>query len=276
MDTKKIFSERLLKLRENNHYKRQKVADDIGISRASLEYYEKGQRLPDIEILAKIADYYNVSADYLLGRSEAKVLNADIQSIAERTGLSDTALERLSGSFSQKYNDMLNDETMQEVIKEVDGFEENIRSVIRDYSEAANRIIEAYLLDMAVLLAALKKDSSIISSNPAFILESNRGIQAIADKLRVHKNVIFRHLKSLPLPSADDLNALDEKCDMRRYNLIRVCESINDNFDLRKKYLDFDREELLKYLNLTEEKLKELQNEIEKEYHNGKHNKETK
>ena len=38
------FAERLIELRENKGKKRQEVADDINISRASLEYYEKGKR----------------------------------------------------------------------------------------------------------------------------------------------------------------------------------------------------------------------------------------
>lgn len=71
MGVKEIFSERLRQLREESGLNRQKVADDLKISRASLEYYEKAKRVPDIEILHNIAEYYNTSADYLLGRTSA-------------------------------------------------------------------------------------------------------------------------------------------------------------------------------------------------------------
>lgn len=58
-----IFRERLKALR--GEARLQDVAKDIGISRASLGYYENGDRKPDIEILMKLADYYHVSCDYL-------------------------------------------------------------------------------------------------------------------------------------------------------------------------------------------------------------------
>ena len=84
------FAERLIELRENKGKKRQEVADDINISRASLEYYEKGKRNPDIEILEILADYYNVTCDYLI-----KGVKTENVSINEVTGLSDKAIDNL-------------------------------------------------------------------------------------------------------------------------------------------------------------------------------------
>lgn len=63
---KNTFGKRLIELRENKNLSRQKVADDLGISRASLEYYEKGKRTPDIETLLKLANYFEVTCDYLI------------------------------------------------------------------------------------------------------------------------------------------------------------------------------------------------------------------
>ena len=52
------------------HYVIQKqVAADLGIAQALLSHYEKGKRECGLEFLVKAADYYNVSTDYLLGRS---------------------------------------------------------------------------------------------------------------------------------------------------------------------------------------------------------------
>ena len=47
----------------------QQLADELGISRASVNYYENGTRTPDVEILAKIAEKFKVSTDYLMGLS---------------------------------------------------------------------------------------------------------------------------------------------------------------------------------------------------------------
>lgn len=85
------FGERLTELRENKDLSRQKVADDLGISRASLEYYEKGKRTPDIEILLKLADYFEVTCDYLI-----KGVSTENVSIHNKTGLSDKSIEVLT------------------------------------------------------------------------------------------------------------------------------------------------------------------------------------
>ncbi|MCK0472829.1 helix-turn-helix domain-containing protein [Halalkalibacter sp. APA_J-10(15)] len=46
------------------------VAKEIGVSRATYGHYEIGRTEPDNETLKKLADYYHVSTDYLLGRTD--------------------------------------------------------------------------------------------------------------------------------------------------------------------------------------------------------------
>lgn len=96
MATNETFADRLTKLRENTGKKRQEVADELEISRASLEYYEKGKRKPDIEVLAKVAKYYGVSTDYLLGLSVVPSTDKDIQFVCDYTGLSESAVNMLA------------------------------------------------------------------------------------------------------------------------------------------------------------------------------------
>lgn len=97
METSKIFAERLVELRKEKGLKRQEVANALGVSRASLEYYEKGQRKPDIEIAARIAEYYNVSTDYLVGLSASRVNEEDfdLKMVCDYTGLSNYAIMKL-------------------------------------------------------------------------------------------------------------------------------------------------------------------------------------
>lgn len=95
MSVRKVFAERLIQLREESGLSRQQVADDLQISRASLEYYEKEKRAPDIETLYNIAEYFHTSADYLLGRTPNKTTNPQLQDACEYTGLSEKAIENL-------------------------------------------------------------------------------------------------------------------------------------------------------------------------------------
>lgn len=65
----KDFSRIITLLRKEKKYSQKKVATDLGISQALLSHYEKGIRECGLDFLIKIADYYNVSCDYLLGRT---------------------------------------------------------------------------------------------------------------------------------------------------------------------------------------------------------------
>ncbi|MBQ8533217.1 MAG: helix-turn-helix transcriptional regulator [Clostridia bacterium] len=66
------FSERLRSLRKDLKLSQKLVAMDLGVSQALLSHYERGIRECGLEFLVKIANYYGVSTDYILGRSNSK------------------------------------------------------------------------------------------------------------------------------------------------------------------------------------------------------------
>ncbi len=55
-------------LRNEFKISQQKLADAVGVSQQSINKYENQDVEPDIAILIKIADYFSVSLDYLVGR----------------------------------------------------------------------------------------------------------------------------------------------------------------------------------------------------------------
>lgn len=61
------FKEKIKTARTNAGYTQQQVSDTTGISRATISRLESGTRQPDLESLGKLADFYEVSADWLLG-----------------------------------------------------------------------------------------------------------------------------------------------------------------------------------------------------------------
>ena len=63
------FSRRLTLLRKEKGMSQKNVAAELGISQALLSHYERGIRECGLAFLVRCADYYNVSCDYLLGRS---------------------------------------------------------------------------------------------------------------------------------------------------------------------------------------------------------------
>lgn len=60
---------RLRDLREDRDLSQREVGEAIGIPQRSYSYYERGQHVIPPEILCRLADYYNTSVDYLLGRT---------------------------------------------------------------------------------------------------------------------------------------------------------------------------------------------------------------
>lgn len=63
------FPRILTLLRKERGYSQKKVAADLGISQALLSHYEKGIRECGLDFVVRVADYYGVSCDYLLGRT---------------------------------------------------------------------------------------------------------------------------------------------------------------------------------------------------------------
>lgn len=88
------FKDRLKKSRIDAGFTSQEdFAKAIGVSKASISYYESGGRKPDIDTFILIADTLNVSYDYLLGYSNTPT--REYYEINKLTGLSDKAIETL-------------------------------------------------------------------------------------------------------------------------------------------------------------------------------------
>lgn len=66
------FSRTLSLLRKEKHISQRSAAAAMGISQALLSHYENGVREPGLAFVVKACDFYQVSADYLLGRTMAK------------------------------------------------------------------------------------------------------------------------------------------------------------------------------------------------------------
>ncbi len=67
-----VFRNRLKQLREQRGLSQKDLADFLGMTRQAVAYYESGKREPNINTIIKLADYFSVSADYLLGRVDCK------------------------------------------------------------------------------------------------------------------------------------------------------------------------------------------------------------
>ena len=77
------FPEILSALRRERQINQRTAARELGISQALLSHYENGAREPGLGFVCRACDYYGVSADYLLGRSEQPDAAANAAKTAE-------------------------------------------------------------------------------------------------------------------------------------------------------------------------------------------------
>lgn len=91
-----MFSERLRKLRREKNLTQTELANLLNVSNGAIAMWETEKRQPDLDMVSKIASYFNVSVDYLIGREQEKNMNK-FKELRKKAGL--TQIE-----FAQKLN----------------------------------------------------------------------------------------------------------------------------------------------------------------------------
>lgn len=82
-------------LRQQRGESQADLADALGEKRETVKFWEAGKRYFKAGDIIAIANHFGVSADYLLGRSEAPTSDKDLQAVCDYTGLSPDTVERL-------------------------------------------------------------------------------------------------------------------------------------------------------------------------------------
>lgn len=75
MTTIEVFSRRLKNLRENKELAQNELAKELYVNRSLICVYEKGKRLPSVDMLIKLSEFFEVSIDFLLGVKDKSSLN---------------------------------------------------------------------------------------------------------------------------------------------------------------------------------------------------------
>lgn len=97
MDNKQVFAQNLKDLREKMGISQRTLAKKLGAKQAAVSAYERGIQLPTVKRLIKIADFFDVSADKLLGR-ECRSVKDDVLSVAK------SLLDEYSFKWDDDYN----------------------------------------------------------------------------------------------------------------------------------------------------------------------------
>ena len=108
------LSDRLKELRKSNNLTQTELGKILGVGKTTISMYENNNSTPNDEIKLKIAEYFNVSVDYLLGKTDTKNYTEDnnvtiaLHSDTEYDDLPDEAKQEINNFIEfvkQKYKD---------------------------------------------------------------------------------------------------------------------------------------------------------------------------
>ncbi len=224
--TKDLFGKRLFELRESRGESQQELADSIGITRQSLSRYELGERTANIDLLKKISEHYNISADYLLGLTDNATVDTNLQAVCEYTGLSDKAILTIkdyvynltaSGAF-----------TPEDKADELFYYVLNTVLCSLDFYDVLHYFGNMQIYSKQYFLATLKENffDYINDKYDTFFTSSN-----------------WYQTTEL---------------DVDRYKISREIEKLSDIFDGRLKINHLNNKELLHYSGLTKQEFQEI------------------
>ncbi|MEE0211247.1 MAG: helix-turn-helix transcriptional regulator [Negativibacillus sp.] len=70
-----FFADRMYQLRNEKGYTREQLASELGCMPRQIQDYEEGKLYPHAITMVDIADFFDVSLDYLMGRTESREIN---------------------------------------------------------------------------------------------------------------------------------------------------------------------------------------------------------
>lgn len=113
-----IVGQRLRVLRESVKLSQNKLAGMIGVRQSSINRYENGQSVPSVQTLRWYADYFDVSMDYIFGRTDkpqGKLYSYEPQLIRDKTENSEELRQFVEMCFDPK--SPMNDKLKQTLIR---------------------------------------------------------------------------------------------------------------------------------------------------------------
>lgn len=123
------FSNRLKELRQNRDVMQLELAKTLNVHKTTISNWENGKRFPDEDMLNKIAEYFNVSMNYLLGKDEIIEGESISNAIKRRVYLEMTDDGKIINSIAAQLIQRLIDE---KIISEDGSIDENTLTLIKE------------------------------------------------------------------------------------------------------------------------------------------------
>lgn len=146
------------------------VAKELGITRQSLAQYRDGNNIPDIMVLERMADYFNVSTDYLLGRTIISSPDSNVKLACEYTGLTPKVVEHLHlndkfvkiKNINSAYDACRDDHLYRELQERQDAIIDELERIGIDIDTISENCIKVGYFTCAQIFNALVEDDGFI------------------------------------------------------------------------------------------------------------------
>ena len=222
---------------------RQTIADKIGCDVSLITKHYNGNKIVTIDSLKKYAEYFNVSTDYLLGLSEAKTTDKDLQFICDYTGLNENTITYFHNQLTYENRFIL-------IYKEINKarFEANLldeeytpQTYIEHYGEISYNVIKEEIEEE--IEKCKNFYNNLLSSDfLEKVLNYSGSISALSEKISLFLGVLFNDNAFLKKTLFCDRYFKNKNSDDL---LISVIEYLHD--DLNKE-IDFLKDDY--FLNL--------------------------
>lgn len=86
-----MYKRRFAELREEFGYTQAQLAEKLQMATQTMSTWEQGIRMPPVDKLERLADFYGVSVDYILGRTNVRNFSADLEDVEETLRIAEDA-----------------------------------------------------------------------------------------------------------------------------------------------------------------------------------------
>ncbi|MBC2272436.1 helix-turn-helix transcriptional regulator [Listeria welshimeri] len=149
-----MFGNRLKQLRKNNNKTQEDISKILGISRGAYSHIENGRNEPDMETIVKLADIFEVSTDYLLGKSNNGLV--DIIAAHIDSNATEEDIKEILAYIEEKRKEHANE-------KEI-----NITEVASKKDEEINKFVDEKE-DFKAVAARVMNDAEAVKAVKSFI-----------------------------------------------------------------------------------------------------------
>ena len=232
------------------------LAKYVGSTKQSISLYANGKRMPDIEILNKICDFFKVSSDYLLGRTDFRGNDVEDQQIYKKLGLSERSIKVLEG-YNKVHKGFGINLTLNQLLDEVflpkDLMDEskysNIREVIKKIrrtpqeEEVLNNYIEAdkahreFMQNHFDLLSEIGMFLNLINSDPVRIVLTRNIVGTVKINLFSGEGETCDEINETVLEDLEVLELIDYSHMIKIQNILQDLKKKNLKDRITKKYL---------------------------------------